>query len=855
MKFNHTNINRKNPEPIFDVFVSYNSSERNEVEQFLERLHDKNKKLKIWYDQWCIPPGVSWSDAIEDALPKSKSMVVCVGSSGFGPWHNKELKAWMRKYCYYERPIIPVIFSSAEKTPKLPVFLEELKWVNFHDHGEDEAIKLVLWGITGKRPPKKFQKIKPEPKEKIDKICKDNFTFNASEGNIDMDSLQEQINKTSKGGILELQFGEFHGELEIKKAITIRSNQLTVTFVGNSPTVNIQSKDVMLENINIVSNDENGVCLSVKKGCNPKFKNVFLKGNVEGLEHEEGDWDIPDVLNLAIIPNEVTNNRFIINCPVAAKIYPSDTDIIKCEPHTLTSGYNELELTIKEIPKGNVITGALIIETENYKLKRKISLCGNTLNDEIDTSTYQDKLIWQPESYTTMNLPDILPEGMQGEPYEYVLDEEKIGCKDYEITVEGLPDGLRFNPSSKPPKIEVNVKIFGNFSLKFIFKKDETKCELTSQLIIDEKKIIPLEIAPIPDPLSSKEDEMIKYQIQVIRSNSPNLTYQVIKDLPEGLNLNDTGEIWGKIERHGKYESTIKINDGTNELLQDIKFLIEPKDTLKIVFDKSNQVYKNREFNIPVEVIDADTLSPKLKIMGKKPDNIKIVSTQDGFVVIGILNKEEVHHIDFVVEDIYSREVTETISIICKEKPTYTINWLTPSTFPVIGEIGKSKHEKIKAEIKEDKNLLIKYYLINKLPSNIKLNEDGELIVKIIRDDSYILRIRAEYGEYESEQEFVINVKRETKPVKGTLSEDSIFLRKEKELETSIEKTGLSEEKKDELKLGKAFQKREESTSDKPEKIDDKKEQSNSKVKLGGAFKTEKKINKQFKTKSSERET
>ena len=236
------------------------------------------------------------------------------------------------------------------------------------------------------------------------------------------------------------------------------------------------------------NNDKKGVCLSVKKGSNPKFKNVFVKGNVEGLKDEEGDWDIPDVLNLSVIPNEITKNKFIIYCPGNAKIYLCETDVVKCEPRILSPGFNELELTIKEISKGNIITGALIIETQKHKLKRKISLCGNTLKDESDTNSYQNKLIWESDSYFTANLPKILPEGMQGEPYEYALDEEKIGCKGYRISLKGLPDGLIFNASSIPPQIEGIAKKIGDFVLTFQFQKNEKRFESTSQLKINGKK-------------------------------------------------------------------------------------------------------------------------------------------------------------------------------------------------------------------------------------------------------------------------------------------------------------------------------------------------------------------------------
>jgi len=181
MKFNFPNTNKNKPKPIFDVFISYNSSERTEIEQFLGRLQNINKKIKIWYDRWYIQAGQTWRKVIEDALIKSKSMIVYIGSSGLGPWQEMETEAWIREFINYSRPIIPIISSSAEKLPQLPIFLKGYQYVNYHEYSMDEGDLRVFCGITGVPFHKKLLKIIYQEKESLkeNKIEKrqDNFSL------------------------------------------------------------------------------------------------------------------------------------------------------------------------------------------------------------------------------------------------------------------------------------------------------------------------------------------------------------------------------------------------------------------------------------------------------------------------------------------------------------------------------------------------------------------------------------------------------------------------------------------------------------------------------------------------------
>ena len=74
-----------------------------------------------------------------------------MGDSGIGPWQLPEIQAFLNQFVKRACPVIPVVLGSATSTPKLPLLLENLHWVDFRATHLD-PLKQLIWGITGKKP-------------------------------------------------------------------------------------------------------------------------------------------------------------------------------------------------------------------------------------------------------------------------------------------------------------------------------------------------------------------------------------------------------------------------------------------------------------------------------------------------------------------------------------------------------------------------------------------------------------------------------------------------------------------------------------------------------------------------------
>ncbi|HKQ53487.1 MAG TPA: TIR domain-containing protein [Pyrinomonadaceae bacterium] len=132
----------------YDVFLCHNSKDKSEVKAVGERL--KEQGLLPWLDEWELRPGQSWQTELEKQIEIIKAAAVFVGSDGIGPWQDRERQAFLRQFVKRNCPVIPVILPGCADTPRLPVFLEEMTWVDFRKL-EPDPFKQLLWGITGEK--------------------------------------------------------------------------------------------------------------------------------------------------------------------------------------------------------------------------------------------------------------------------------------------------------------------------------------------------------------------------------------------------------------------------------------------------------------------------------------------------------------------------------------------------------------------------------------------------------------------------------------------------------------------------------------------------------------------------------
>lgn len=133
----------------FDVFLCHNSHDKPFVQQIATQLRERG--ILPWFDVWELRPGSRWQRELENQIGQIKCAAVFVGKSGLGPWQDREQEAFISQFVKRNSPVIPVVLPDCKESPKLPVFLEGLHWVDFRKQNPDPFDQLI-WGITGARP-------------------------------------------------------------------------------------------------------------------------------------------------------------------------------------------------------------------------------------------------------------------------------------------------------------------------------------------------------------------------------------------------------------------------------------------------------------------------------------------------------------------------------------------------------------------------------------------------------------------------------------------------------------------------------------------------------------------------------
>ena len=132
--------------PVYDVFLSHNSTDKPVVESLTERLIDAG--LKPWLDKWNLTPGEPWQEELEDALDACQTVAVFLGPLGISPWENEEMRSALEVRVHNKtRRVIPVLLPGAPdpQDRPLPRFLRRLTWVDFRNGLDENQLSNAWW--------------------------------------------------------------------------------------------------------------------------------------------------------------------------------------------------------------------------------------------------------------------------------------------------------------------------------------------------------------------------------------------------------------------------------------------------------------------------------------------------------------------------------------------------------------------------------------------------------------------------------------------------------------------------------------------------------------------------------------
>lgn len=134
----------------FDTFISYFYEDRSWVQELVKEL--RKHEIRVWIDFEHYRPGMNLDSEFGGAIKSTRSIIVCIGPSGIGPWQRQENRALLIAMTVSGYPIIPVILPGTPDTIDMPVFLRSRHHIDFRSGFTREGIEQLVWGISGERP-------------------------------------------------------------------------------------------------------------------------------------------------------------------------------------------------------------------------------------------------------------------------------------------------------------------------------------------------------------------------------------------------------------------------------------------------------------------------------------------------------------------------------------------------------------------------------------------------------------------------------------------------------------------------------------------------------------------------------
>jgi parallel beta-helix repeat protein len=241
--------------------------------------------------------------------------------------------------------------------------------------------------------------------------------------------MEQLLSQLRDGDTLRLEppRREVQGPIIIRKPAIIDGQGATI-WAPDGPVLQIASPNVVLRNLNLEitnrdapSDGEKSCALVVQPDLTVALDNVAVRGNVLGLEQEEGVWFCPRNVSLGVLRPAV-GHHFVLRLvtPVSCKLI-SEIDGLVPEQPDLEAGGVTIHLRLDALPVGTRLRGNLLLKTA--KLTRRISVTGSVAANGVQAN---GTILWKPPPNVdpeAANLvapdeppPDLMLEPIQGSP-------------------------------------------------------------------------------------------------------------------------------------------------------------------------------------------------------------------------------------------------------------------------------------------------------------------------------------------------------------------------------------------------------------------------------------------------------
>lgn len=186
--------------------------------------------------------------------------------------------------------------------------------------------------------------------------------------------IQQLFDQCPQNSLVDLPCGEFQGPFYIRKPCMIMGHN-TVLWAKQGPVLVVESQQVTLKNLRIETMKQapHEICLQAPTTIN--MEDVAVNGPVQGILGEEGQWQLPRMLDCGCFPaHQEASFYFEMEVPVSVTLV-SRIDGLRIHPVALSPGKHKVSLLLEALPENMCVYGELLVIS---RLVHRIYIAGKT---------------------------------------------------------------------------------------------------------------------------------------------------------------------------------------------------------------------------------------------------------------------------------------------------------------------------------------------------------------------------------------------------------------------------------------------------------------------------------------------
>ena len=275
------------------------------------------------------------------------------------------------------------------------------------------------------------------------------------------ENINDIIQRTPSGGVASLPSGEFEGPVYITKPIRLVGKGTTI-WAKRGSIIEITSRGAGIESLRVELTEGNCDSAAIVSHFPAEVHDVEVAGSVSGFGAEDGAFDIPRTAELGTFAADSVNTFVMtVNVPTDAVIQ-CDTPGLTFSPCRLSSGRNEITITVDPLGAQTFLYAEVLIKT---RFIRRIYVTGRPA---ADAPTADNRCIYTAplRMQTAAAAPpsggntDVISVDMPAPVYDMPLLEMRRGQRVALYQYIGGQCRISFSCASKPSGFDIDPYLF-----------------------------------------------------------------------------------------------------------------------------------------------------------------------------------------------------------------------------------------------------------------------------------------------------------------------------------------------------------------------------------------------------------